>query len=93
MEYLLQKQGGWDDRAIAEMNDAINGGKLSQAVRKKALEQAEMQIQSWDEQIRQTAGLVDDVKTKALVQKYFNAVSAGEDAAVKALGGTIDAPK
>lgn len=87
MEYLLQKQGGWDDRAIAEMNDAINGGKLSQEVRKKALEQAMMQIQSWDEQIRQTGGLVDDEKTRALVKKYFDVVGAGEDAAMSGLGG------
>jgi len=69
------------------MNNAINGGKMSQEVRKKALEQAQMQIQSWDEQIRQTAGLVDDAKTKALVKKYFDAVGAGEDAAMSGLGG------
>src|SRR6266850_184009 len=87
MQYLLEKQGGWDDRAIAEMNNAINGGKMSQEVRKKALEQAQMQIQSWDEQIRQTAGLVADAKTKALVKKYFDAVGAGEDAAMSGLGG------
>jgi len=93
METLLSQQGGWDDRAIAEFNKAINGGKMSQAVRQQALKTAQQQIDSWDQQIRQTGLLVDDTKTRALIQKYFSSVSSGEDEAIKALGGTIDAPK
>lgn len=87
METLLSQQGGWDDRGIAEMNKAINGGRMSQAVREQALKSAQQQIDSWDQQIRQTGMLVDDPKTRALIQKYFNSVTAGEDAAMTGLGG------
>ena len=86
-EFLLAKQGGWDDRAIAEMNRAINGGQMSQAVREQALQQATAQIASWDQQISQTGMLVNDAATKKLIDNYFNAVTQGEDQAMKSLGG------
>lgn len=88
MEFLLTKQGGWDDQLIGEMNKAINGGQMSQAARRKILEVAQTQIESWDQQVQQTGGLVTDKQTKAITDNYMKQVSAGEDAAMKALGGT-----
>lgn len=86
-KFLLEKQGGWDDRLIAEMNNALNGGQMSQNAREQALEQATAQMASWDQQILQTGQLVDDAATKKLVDNYFKAVSQGEDQFVKSLGG------
>lgn len=84
MEYLL-KQGGWDDKAIAEMNSALTGGKLSQQVRQQILEAATRQVTSWDQAVTMTGSLTDDPKTKAVIDRYLKSISQGND--LSDLGG------
>jgi hypothetical protein len=84
MEVLL-KQGGWDDRAIAQFNSAYSGGKLSQDVRNQILEAATRQVTSWDQAVSQTALFADDPVTKSMAAKYAEEVAKGND--LSDLGG------
>jgi hypothetical protein len=87
LETILKQSGGWDDRAIAEINRAYNGGRLSQEVRNQILEAATRQVSAWDQQVYQTGDLLsDDPKTKALVEKYRQKVAEGSS--LSDLGGT-----
>lgn len=86
LEAILKQSGGWDDRAIAEINKAINGGRLSQNVRQQIQEAATRQVEAWDQQVRQTADLSDDPKVKALMDKYNQKVVGDADAEAKGLG-------
>jgi hypothetical protein len=87
LEAILKQSGGWDDRAIAEMNKAINGGRLSQNVRNQIQEAATRQVEAWDQQVRQTAALTEDPKVKALMEKYDKQVLGNVDDEAKGLGG------
>lgn len=82
---LLLKQGGWEDKAIAQMNSAYSGGKLSQEVRQQILEEVNRQITVWDQAVRQTAILTDDPIAKSIVNNYFSQVAKGND--LSDLGG------
>ena len=84
MEMLL-KQGGWDDKAIAMMNSAYSGGKLSQDVRNQILEASTRQVASWDQNVTQTGIFTDDPVTKSMIDKYTQEVSKGND--LSDLGG------
>ena len=86
LESILKQSGGWDDRAIAEMNKAINGGRLSQAVRNQIQEAATRQVEAWDQQVHQTAALTEDQKVKALIEKYDKQTVGDADAEAKGLG-------
>jgi hypothetical protein len=87
LETILKQSGGWDDRAIAEINKAYKGGRLSQEVRNQILEAATRQVMAWDQQVFQTGDLLsEDAKTKALVAKYRQKISEGID--LSDLGGT-----
>jgi hypothetical protein len=88
LETTLKEAGGWDDRAIAEINKAYNGGRLSQAVRNQILEAATRQVAAWDQQVFQTGELLaeDDPKTKSIVEKYRQKVAEGNS--LSDLGGT-----
>jgi hypothetical protein len=87
LEATLKQAGGWDDRAIAEINKAYNGGRLSQEVRNQILESASRQVSAWDQQVYQTGDLLaEDPKTKALVEKYRQKVAEGSS--LSDLGGT-----
>jgi hypothetical protein len=78
LETTLKQAGGWDDRAIAEINKAYTGGRLSQEVRNQILEAAARQVGSWDQQVFQTGDmLAEDPKTTALVQKYRQKIAEG----------------
>ena len=87
LESILKESGGWDDMAIAEMNRAINGGRLSQAVRLQIQEAATRQVEAWDQQVHQTAALTEDPKVKALIDKYDKQVLGDVDSEIKNLGG------
>lgn len=87
LESILKQSGGWDDRAIAEMNKAINGGRLSQAVRQQIQEAATRQVEAWDQQVHQTAALTEDQKVKALIEKYDKQTVGDADEEAKGLGG------
>lgn len=84
MEVLL-KQGGWDDKAIAMMNNALTGGKLSQEVRNQILEGAQRQVTSWDQTVTQSGQLVEDPQTKALIDRYLKTITEGMD--LTSIGG------
>ena len=77
MEMML-KQGGADDRAIAWMNSIRSGGRLSQDVREEILNNAKEQVQSWDAPIQQMSQIVDEPKTKALVDRYLSVTATGD---------------
>ncbi len=62
MQQSLLKQGGWDDRAIAEMNSIRNGGRLSQNVREQILDATRSQINQADAYVNMNGSLVDDDK-------------------------------
>jgi hypothetical protein len=87
LEAILKQSGGWDDRAIANINGAITGGRLSQDVRNQIQEAATRQVEAWDQQVRQTAALTDDPKVKALMEKYDKQVLGDVDQEIKDLGG------
>ena len=75
MQQMLQ-QGGFEDRIVAQINGAINGGKLSQDVRQQILEASQRQISSWDSTVTTVGTLSDDPKARMLVQRYQKAVGA-----------------
>jgi hypothetical protein len=87
LESILKESGGWDDRAIAEMNKALTGGRLSQDVRNDILEKASRQVEAWDQQVRQTAAMTDDPKVRALMDKYSKQVTGDVDEEIKKYGG------
>ena len=87
MEIML-KQGGWDDKMIARLNEALSGGKLSQDVRKQILETSSRQVGIWDAYVQNFGSLTDDPKSKAILSKYWANVYKGEDAAAQSLGAT-----
>lgn len=87
MEIML-KQGGWDDKLIGKLNDALSGGKLSQDVRQQILETSSRQVGIWDAYVQNFGSLTDDPKSKAVLSKYWENVYKGEDATAKTLGAT-----
>lgn len=86
MVEMFLHQGGWDDKAIAMVNGALTGGALSQEVRNQMLEGATRQVASWDQTVYQTGAMVDDPKTKAMIQKYLEKMAEGNS--LSDLGGT-----
>jgi hypothetical protein len=87
VEMMLKQAGGWDDRAIAEVNKAISGGRLSQAVRQQIQEAATRQVEAWDYQVKTSAELSEDPKIKALMEKYNKVVVGDVDSEAQGLGG------
>ncbi len=85
MEIML-KQGGWDDKLIAKLNDALSGGKLSQDVRQQILETSSRQVGIWDAYVQNFGSLTDDPKSKAILSKYWENVYKAEDATANSLG-------
>lgn len=85
MEVML-KQGGWSDQAIAKLNGALSGGKLSQDVRKQILETSQRQVGIWDSYVTQFGSLSEDKVSKSVIDKYWQAVQKQND--LGDLGGT-----
>jgi hypothetical protein len=71
VEFTL-KEGGVDDRTIAWWNTIKSGGRLDQPVREEILRNSLIQIQSWDQAVRDNVQLVDDPVMKQRMSRYVN---------------------
>jgi hypothetical protein len=75
MDAML-RQGGWGDEAIAALNKALSGGRLSQNVRNQIKATSEEQIGIWDAYVVNYAKLATDKKSQDLTTRYLNTVGA-----------------
>lgn len=75
MQQSLLQQGGWSDKAIAEINNIRNGGRLSQDVREQILDATRSQIAQADTYVNLNGNLVDDPRVKTLVGNYNKRIS------------------